>query len=90
MFSINEKIIVPSYRNDIETQNDLAEEITRMIGYDNIASKALALPVKAKIVSSKLINLFLFIQNSSKFVRREKTATDGRFSILFDVHLSTF
>ena len=27
---------VPSFRNDIKTQNDLAEEIARVIGYDNI------------------------------------------------------
>tara|TARA_B100000886_G_scaffold280941_1_gene205039 strand:- start:4485 stop:6398 length:1914 start_codon:yes stop_codon:yes gene_type:complete len=27
---------VPSYRNDIRTQNDIAEEIARIIGYDNI------------------------------------------------------
>ena len=34
----NNKIKVPSYRNDIKTQNDLAEEIARVIGYDNIES----------------------------------------------------
>ena len=37
-FVVNdENIEVPSYRSDIETQNDLAEEIARVIGYDNIA-----------------------------------------------------
>ena len=30
---------VPSYRSDINTQNDLAEEIARVIGYDNILRK---------------------------------------------------
>ena len=39
-------IVVPSFRNDIMTQNDLAEEIARIIGYDNI------LPVELKIVSA--------------------------------------
>ena len=29
-------VIVPSYRNDVKTENDLAEEIARSIGYDNI------------------------------------------------------
>lgn len=33
---IENKIIVPSYRNDILSNNDLAEEIARVIGYDNI------------------------------------------------------
>ncbi len=35
----NDKILVPSYRNDISSQNDLAEEIARSIGYDNIPLK---------------------------------------------------
>ena len=30
---------VPSFRSDIRTQNDLAEEIARVIGYDNISRK---------------------------------------------------
>lgn len=34
----DKQIIVPSFRNDIRTQNDLAEEIARLIGYDNIPS----------------------------------------------------
>ena len=29
---------VPSYRHDINTHNDLAEEIARVLGYDNIPS----------------------------------------------------
>lgn len=35
-FKIKHNIAVPSYRNDIKTQNDLAEEIARVIGYNNI------------------------------------------------------
>ena len=35
-FKIDGKIIVPSYRFDINHQNDLAEEIARTIGYDKI------------------------------------------------------
>jgi len=40
-FSIEKEIIVPSHRHDIESQNDLAEEIARVIGYDNINNKPL-------------------------------------------------
>jgi phenylalanyl-tRNA synthetase beta chain len=32
-------IHVPSHRHDIKTQNDIAEEIARVIGYNNIPSK---------------------------------------------------
>ena len=37
-FDISDEIKVPSYRHDIETNNDLAEEIARVIGYNNIKS----------------------------------------------------
>jgi len=36
-FSISDNtIIVPSYRNDVKNLNDIAEEIARVIGYNNI------------------------------------------------------
>ncbi len=44
-FNINDKHLeVPSYRSDIETQNDLAEEICRVIGYDNISRNEITIP----------------------------------------------
>ena len=42
-FIITNVIEIPSYRHDIETQNDLAEEIARVIGYNNIESKPINL-----------------------------------------------
>ena len=44
-FAISDKFIkVPLHRSDIETQNDLAEEIARIIGYDNIPISDLVIP----------------------------------------------
>ncbi len=40
-FAIEKEIIVPSYRHDVLIQNDLAEEIARIIGYNNIESNSL-------------------------------------------------
>ena len=40
------KIMIPSYRNDISSQNDIAEEIARVVGYDNI-------PMKFKKITKK-------------------------------------
>ncbi len=40
----NEEIYVPSYRHDIRNNNDLAEEIARVIGYDNIKRKQIKIP----------------------------------------------
>ena len=37
-FEISDQIMIPSWRLDIESINDLAEEIARVIGYDNIPS----------------------------------------------------
>lgn len=37
-------ILVPSFRSDIKTNNDLAEEIARVIGYDNIDSLPINIP----------------------------------------------
>ena len=35
-FIVDKKIFVPSYRSDINHENDLAEEVARVIGYDQI------------------------------------------------------
>ena len=37
----NNEVNVPSHRHDISSQNDLAEEIARVLGYDSIKSKPL-------------------------------------------------
>jgi phenylalanyl-tRNA synthetase beta chain len=48
-FDISEEYIsIPSYRSDIKNQNDLAEEVARIIGYDNISADELTIP-KSKI-----------------------------------------
>lgn len=48
-FSIKKEIIIPSYRHDVASQNDLAEEVARIIGYNNIESN----PLKLKKLSDK-------------------------------------
>ena len=45
-------IVIPSYRSDIKTQNDLAEEVARIIGYDNISREAIVIP-KSKNLNQK-------------------------------------
>jgi len=60
-FVVNdENIEVPSYRSDIETQNDLAEEIARVIGYDNIARNEINIP------EGKISNIY-DIENKLRF-----------------------
>ena len=44
-FTIEENFVkVPSFRSDIKTQNDLAEEVARVIGYDNILREEINIP----------------------------------------------
>jgi len=44
-FVIEENFVkVPSFRSDIKTQNDLAEEVARVIGYDNISRAEINIP----------------------------------------------
>ncbi|MDC0005074.1 phenylalanine--tRNA ligase beta subunit-related protein [Gammaproteobacteria bacterium] len=48
-FDIDKDIIkVPSFRSDIKTQNDLAEEVARVIGYDNIPRSEISIPKNEK------------------------------------------
>jgi len=65
-FNINdEHIEVPSYRSDIETQNDLAEEIARVIGYDNIARNEITIP------KGKISNIY-DLENKLRFLLLDK------------------
>ena len=56
-FHISDKIKVPSYRHDIETNNDLAEEIARVIGYNNIKSTPINLQKIADNFDGKVTKL---------------------------------
>ena len=53
-FKFNEgEIISPSFRSDILSENDIAEEILRIIGYDNIPKKEFSININK--VSNDLI-----------------------------------
>ena len=52
---IDNTIIVPSYRNDIKNLNDIAEEIARVIGYDNIPATSFQLPPANAVTDIKIL-----------------------------------
>ena len=67
-FEISDEIKVPSYRHDIKTNNDLAEEIARIIGYNNIKS--------APVNLNKIIN----DSNNDKAAKLESLLVDNGFT----------
>ena len=52
--NIGWEVTVPSWRQDIKIQEDLIEEIARFIGYNNILSQKIALPLNFKFPSKAL------------------------------------
>ena len=55
-FEVTDQIKIPSYRNDVTNQNDLAEEIARVIGFNNISSTSIDLKNIKRITKDQNIN----------------------------------
>jgi phenylalanyl-tRNA synthetase beta chain len=51
---VDSHVLVPSYRSDVKTQNDLAEEIARVVGYNNIKPKKIQIPKKLNSVKKDI------------------------------------
>ena len=45
---------VPSFRSDVKTQNDLAEEVARVIGYDNIKPSEICIPKNSELSNKNI------------------------------------
>jgi phenylalanyl-tRNA synthetase beta chain len=52
---IDSTIIVPSYRNDVKNLNDIAEEIARVIGYNNIPTTSFKMPPAIAVTDIKIL-----------------------------------
>ena len=86
-FETNTTIKVPSYRGDIKSQNDLAEEIARVIGYNNIDSVPLKLKKifdNSEIDKSSLIESFLVRNGFSEVINFPFTSIKDKSSIVID------
>jgi phenylalanyl-tRNA synthetase beta chain len=86
-FETNSTIKVPSYRSDIKTQNDLAEEIARVIGYDNIASTPINLERKINNSQTDKVSLIesLLVRNGfSEVINFPFTSLKQKNSIVID------
>jgi len=52
---LDNTIIVPSYRNDVKNLNDIAEEIARVIGYNNIPATSFQISAANKVTDIKIL-----------------------------------
>ena len=52
---LDNTIVVPSYRNDVKNLNDIAEEIARVIGYNNIPAKSFQMSSVNEITDIKIL-----------------------------------
>jgi len=52
---LDNTIIVPSYRNDVKNLNDIAEEIARVIGYNNIPTTSFKMPPVNAVTDIKIL-----------------------------------
>jgi len=78
ILSINEenlKVKVPTFRHDIENIQDIAEEILRIYGIDNIASKPLEFKEKNRI--NKVIEKIEFINEL-----KQKAVANGFYEVI--------
>ena len=85
--NFNNEITIPSYRHDISSQNDLAEEIARVLGYDNIQSIPFKISKKTNKKKNDInnnIRNFLTQNGFSEVINFPFTSTKEKKSISVD------
>jgi len=79
----NDNLIIPTYRNDIKTINDIAEEVARSVGYNIIEPKIFKINLnqkksfnnnESKIKSLLIDNGFYEVINDPFVAKKEKNA----------------
>ena len=75
----------PSYRNDVDNLNDLAEEIARLYSYDNIPAVNIDLPVKKLLPSTEdKLRHFLLANGFNEVINSQFTDQKSEVSIGID------
>ncbi len=82
----NEYLLVPSYRGDVTSLNDVAEEIARLVGYDNIPVQKINIPnfdKKILNIEDQIRNL-LIDNNFYEVINNPFTSFQEKSSIKID------
>ena len=87
----DDEVIVPSYRSDIIHENDLAEEIARIIGYNNIAIQPLLLTKQndPELTLDQKIKSFLINNGFFEVINSQFSGQNYEASIAIDNPLDT-
>ncbi len=86
-FDIKNNITVPSFRSDISHQNDLAEELARVLGYDNIPIKSIKLSKiskKTNISNEEKLKIFLIDNGFIEVINSSFCSVNNNNSIKVD------
>ncbi len=85
-FEVDDKIKIPTFRHDITSQNDLSEEIARIIGYDKINSIPLKLNTDLQQEKNKVSSIQDFFINNgfSEVINFPFTGQGDKESILIE------
>ena len=82
----DEYIEIPSFRNDLETENDIAEEIARVVGYDNIMPSQLK--INENYIGShnleKYVSDFLRKKGLNEVINSQFSGINEKNSIVVD------
>lgn len=83
----DDKIIIPTHRHDISSQNDLAEEVARVIGYNNIKSTPISplnIEHKGLIDKTKYISSYLSMNGFNESINYPFDAKTDESAIAID------
>ena len=85
---LDSTIIVPSYRNDVKNLNDIAEEIARIIGYNNIPSTSFKMPPVNAVIDIKILEQnvkdFLIMNGFFEVINNPFVNTEENYAIKVD------
>lgn len=87
-FNVSDTIEIPSFRHDIKSHNDIAEEIARLIGYDNILPKSIEVnknhPIKKNHHKKRKLRSFLSGKGFNEVINYPFSELESKKSIKID------